>query len=45
MIPQQLSSIIDKKKQVLKQFVETTNISPNTDYCKYFTTFNCFFIV
>ena len=39
------STLIIKQKQLLKYFVETTNVSPNTDYYKYFNTFNCFFIV
>ena len=39
------STLIIKHKQFLEHFVETTNFSPNIDCYKYFTTFNCFFIV
>ena len=38
------STLIIKQKQFLEHFVETTNVSPNADYCKHFTIFNCFFI-
>ena len=39
------STLIIKHKQFLECFVETTNCLPNTACYKYFTLFNCFFIV